>query len=447
MLALRDALELDISPTATNAEMAQRIAYSLRIPWEAGARIPGTRVPLQDLNELLFGTVLAREQGRLPAAPVREKEARTRKSWLVKEPARGSARNATPPTFRPAQSKQEALDRITNLTGAPAETLGPGSKEHKSLLVNLAAAVALDMDANAFSKTSLAKEIAEHLGAHWSDHFVSTGETIRLDGLNVLLAATEWYFRPGSKDSGSEEAKPTPRREAALLVNALGDQMRDVGRSAWDGKEKVLWLRDNETGQEKQMEWPGWYFDFRGRQVLAASFEPVARPPKVRYGNTTFDYSRHYVWDLKCHTGSRLFPLTGEVRTNGHALMLNDANAAEQCIARGGLGFIILVGEATMDQDGRFKEWHDKFKGGQRTPSLSGRSRLRKSAFLPRELRAYWFADQVDLDQALATGALERVSQGRQQSGASRPDKLILHLDLAGKWLVSRKPWDAKSPA
>ena len=41
-------------------------------------------------------------------------------------------------SFQPARSKIEAVTRIAALTNAPKEWLGPGGKEHKSVLINLA---------------------------------------------------------------------------------------------------------------------------------------------------------------------------------------------------------------------------------------------------------------------------------------------------------------------
>lgn len=441
LLVLRDALRLNISATETNVAMAREIAAALEIPWSPGPRMAGARVSLEELNALLLGTLIARTQGRLfdvqTTGSVGDGSFSSGPS-----PCREQANDEWPvPGFRPAGSKLEAVNRIAKLTGAPPETLGPGSKEHKSVLINLAAKVAPDVDVDSLSKTGLAEALAERFGVPWSDHLISTGETIRLDGLNVLLAAAEFHFAQRA------HAEPiSARREAEYLVDALWEGLGGENAPVWDGKDKVLWLRDNETRQENQMEWPGWYFDFRGRQILGANFAPIPDPPMVRYGNTTFDYSHNFVWDLKCHTQCQVFEKSGQKTMTSGSLQLNDARAAESCIATSGLGFLILLGDAHMDEGGEFKAWHDRFKGKPAKPSLSGTSRVRKAAFVPQELRAYWFADSADLDRAFSAGALEHARQGRQQSGAFRKGKLTLNLNRADAWLVAKRAWNTKPP-
>ena len=45
--------------------------------------------------------------------------------------------------FVPARNKLEVVARISNLTNSGPETLGPGSKEHKSVVLNLARGMGL----------------------------------------------------------------------------------------------------------------------------------------------------------------------------------------------------------------------------------------------------------------------------------------------------------------
>ena len=68
----------------------------------------------------------------------------------------------------PSRSKLEAVLRMSALTRRPPETLGPGSKERKSVLVNLAGDLGLVVDPSR-SKPELGLQIATALGSDWDD--------------------------------------------------------------------------------------------------------------------------------------------------------------------------------------------------------------------------------------------------------------------------------------
>ena len=84
----------------------------------------------------------------------------------------------------------EVVTRIAALTDAPKETLGPGSKERKSVLVNLADRLGLNVDFKA-SKPDLGAQIAEALGVEWDYTCWSAGHTLTLVGLNNILFGAE----------------------------------------------------------------------------------------------------------------------------------------------------------------------------------------------------------------------------------------------------------------
>ncbi len=93
-------------------------------------------------------------------------------------------------TFVPARNKLEVVTRISALTDSPKEVLGPGSKERKSVLVNLATALDLGVNLKA-NKPDLGAEIAEALGVEWDDTCWSAGHTLTLIGLNNILRGAE----------------------------------------------------------------------------------------------------------------------------------------------------------------------------------------------------------------------------------------------------------------
>lgn len=424
LLALRDALGLDIPAVETNSVLGAELAWALGVTWHPDRYVDRTTLTLDGVNALLYGASIAFQEGSLRDLSSRTTPGLTGPEWEQ---------------FQPAVSKIEAVTRISALTDSGPEGLGPGSKERKSVLANLATKLLPEIDQHRLSKTRLAEEIARHLDVPWSDDYISTGETIRLNGLNVILAGAE---RRLSRLGDTYAEGLTPHAEGTALVEALRQKLLRPHERAWDGREKTMWLRNQGTRQENQMEWPGFYFEYRGKEVLNSSFRPSPNPPQVKFGNTVFDYSLNHVWDLKSHTIEQVFPVSRVTRTIDDEVQLNDVDAVRECVSRQGLGFLILSGQGVMDEDGAFKAWHDGFKGRHSTPSLSGRSRMRKAAFIPRSLEAFWIPNLAALDAAVLSGTLAAVRQGRQQSGAVRPRKFSLRLDRARKPLrVADRAW------
>ncbi|MDT0234445.1 hypothetical protein [Curtobacterium sp. BRB10] len=413
LLALRDALRLDVATVETNAVLGAALADALNVTWLPAIYVDTNKLTLAGVNALLEGATFAYQEGALRALQPKLSDHFAALTWSG---------------FQSAVSKIEAVTRIAALTNSGPEWLGPGSKEHKSVLINLGASLLPGLNQNGLSKTQLAAAIAQGLDAPWSDDFISTGETIRLNGLNAILAGAE---RRLGRLGSSYAAGLTPEAEGVALVDALWQKMLTEKEERWDGKEKIEWLRDEGTRQENQMEWPGFYFEYRGRDVLNSTFRPNPHPVRVKYGHTVFDYSLNHVWDLKSHTAERERPGYATVVQGDDEVQLNDASAVRACVDEQGLGFIILTGRAVSDEDGEFKRWHDEFKGKPSRPSLSGKSRARKAAFLPLAVEAYWISNTSALNAGVLSGALKAVPQGRQSSGAARPDKFHMRLEPA----------------
>jgi hypothetical protein len=93
-------------------------------------------------------------------------------------------------TFRASLHKLEAVNRISNLTGSGPEELGPGAKERKRVLVNLAFGLGI-RNPNQHSKHELLKAILSKYGVPFQRSYVSRGGTITLDGLNIILEIGE----------------------------------------------------------------------------------------------------------------------------------------------------------------------------------------------------------------------------------------------------------------
>lgn len=420
LVALRDALGLDIDVVRTNAVFGEKLAGALDIRWDPYDYTERNKVNLSGLNALLIGAYRAYHHGSL-----------TRVRESIPETLVGPGWEA----FKPAVSKIEAVTRIAALTGAPSEWLGPGSKEHKSALLNLADRLVPFASLDRSSKTRLARDLAHEFGAQWTDDCYSTGETISLKGLNTVLAGAE--RRLGRLGSKIGDVLDSPESEGAALAAALNDGWKS---EPWDGVQCIEWMRDAGVRGYNENEWQGWYFEARGRELLNAAFAPADDPPRSHYGNTTFDYRLNHVWDLKAHTKEQWRPLVGTLEAQRpEQVILNDATAIRACVAEQGLGFLILSGRGVMDDDGTFLAWHREFKAAQgkrSAPSNSGRSRTRKRAFVPLSIEAFWIANLEALDAAVVGGHLALRAQGRQAPkqagdvGAPRADKF--HMNLAG---------------
>ncbi|CAB4925238.1 unannotated protein [freshwater metagenome] len=419
LIALRDSLGLDVDVVRTNAVLGERLAHSLSIDWEVQRFTDRNKLTLSGVNALLLGAVRAYRSGRLqPPKPV-VPPSLTDFQWA---------------TFQPASSKLEAVTRIADLTGAPPEHLGPGAKEHRSVLENLADRALPGVPLDRGSKTRLAKSLADHFDVVWTDTCASTGETISLEGLNTILAGAERHL--GMLGMREAKIRRDPLREAGMLVGALREGWTS---QAWEGRTTVEWLHANNARGANDNEWQGFYFEYRAKQILAETVGPTESSPRVRYGNTTFDYARDFVWDLKAHTTAKVLPRTGRLSAQQKWCMLNAEGAIRECVSEQGLGFVVLSGEAIMDEDGSFVAWHREFKGRDgaiSAPSNSGKSRMRKSAFAPLRLDIFWIPDTLSLDEAIAAGVMRVQEQGRQaprasgQSGNPRAPKF--HLDLVG---------------
>ncbi len=405
ILALRDSLGLDIDVARTNVRMAQQIAEVLRVEWRPSYE-ELNKVNLDGLNALLKGAAEAYHENSLRRLAGQRPERLGGPEWLA---------------FEPAQSKIEAVNRISALTSSGPEWLGPGSKEHKRVLVNLANSLAPELDTR-LSKTKLAAALASVFDAPWWAECESTGETISLVGLNTLLAGAE--RRLGKLGSDRAMLLGTPEEEGKALAAALVDAWRasphlDGGkRVVWEARRCIHWMLDQGvTEGPNQNEWQGFYWESRGRAVLNAAFTPNPSPPRTRYAHTTFDYSLRYVWDLKAHTDSWRYPVSGKTVTGQGVAPLNDQTSMRACIEEQGLGFLMIGGVAVADEDGTFVKWHRQFKAAQGVkskPSNSGRSRQRKAAFEPLYVEAFYFHDLPGLEAAKAAGQVTGFQQGRQ---------------------------------
>lgn len=313
-----------------------------------------------------------------------------------------------------ATSKLDAVNRISDLTGSGPESLGPGSKERRSVFENLYRGLGYGEPPSSQSKPRLAGAILERLGGVWDDSCWSSGYTVTLEGLNRLLLLAS--IRLGVRSAQS----PPPAREAALLLDHLARELRApeaIAAHAWPGRASIERMLAAGYRHARHTEWAGWFFEFLALDSLIEEFgggphvvEPV-----------TFDYKANHIWDLKTHSRSR-----------EEVLLLNDQRAINTAVAeQGGLGFIVLHGDPSFEGEPEFWRWHKQMRAGRplsdadliRAPS----SRRLKTSFRPLALEAYW----LDADALRDTSVLRPFRQGKQADGSPRQPKYKLHLKQA----------------
>jgi hypothetical protein len=204
-------------------------------------------------------------------------------------------------------------------------------------------------------------------------------------------------------------------------VKELIAELRRLLPSRISGKDAVLDMKNGGSRNWRQMEWIGFWFEYFV-ETKVEGLSQFRRGPK--YGNVTFDLARNFVWDLKSHPEQA-----------GNKLPLNDQEAVRIAAASGGLGYLIIIGDAEYDDTGEFKSWHDELKGKKTAYVLSNEakgkpSRRRKSEFRPFQLLAIWLEDEAAIDRGISEGWLGSFQEGMANAnGVPRRAKFMLTLD------------------
>jgi hypothetical protein len=213
-----------------------------------------------------------------------------------------------------------------------------------------------------------------------------------------------------------------PNGNAIEIVSALTRELLGV----WDGKTCIEYLRQHDY-QWRQMEWIGFYFEFRAKQILAATMGGGVGPT---IGNVTIDYAvRNEAWDFKAHPAK---PRSGWV-------YLNDVEAVDTCALHlGGIGWVIAVGNATYDTDGSFKAWHDGLKGRQSPYEVQ---RIARGAPSRRRKRSFecthFLVVKVETPEGIRGAVEDRLLTSsmqagqRNSNGRARRAKYGIHMSRA----------------
>jgi len=310
--------------------------------------------------------------------------------------------------FIPARNKLEAVARISNLTNSGPEVLGPGSKERKSVLSNLARGLQVNFDPDD-TKQDLGKKIANKLGVNWTSDCESVGQTITLKGLNLLLENSSFHLTEYRYKNTNNSIEDESRLISDVVVKYTPRNM--------DGITAIKEMKEAEFPKWKLTEWQGLYFEFKVRPQLINSLG--GEPKKI--GRTEFDYVLTFPWDMKVHSS-----LTKDGKSSPGGCQLNDGYSMEKAINEYGLGLIILSGKPNYDLE--FTRW---FKNFRESKSKTEPIKPLKKEFLAEKVDFFFIPNSDRFKEALAKKEMTVFKQGPQQSGDKRNYKYSLNMKKA----------------
>jgi hypothetical protein len=311
--------------------------------------------------------------------------------------------------FVPAKNKLEAVARISFLTNSGPEELGPGSKERKSVFINLARGLKINFS-ESDTKQEIAKKVVVTFGGVWDASCESVGQTVTLIGLNRILKLAEQKLESANQNF-AHDIENIPFDEEVKRISSIAV---DATPLDMNGKNCVTEMRDVEYKEGwRQTEWQGWYFQMKMQEALTTQIGGGRK----KIFNTEFDYVYRNIWDLKAHS---IFNAKGKSQKEAQ---LNDSEAMDAAISNGGLGLIVLNGVPTYDME--FTRWHKAFRGNN-----TGEPRKTlKSHFVANSLEIFFIPSTDRLQEAIAKKELKSKPQGKNSNGKPRKDKYWLDLE------------------
>ena len=91
-----------------------------------------------------------------------------------------------------SRTKQDVINEICDILDVRRLQVSRGSTEPKELLLVISELCSITINPR-MTKPELAKAIVEHAGLRWRASCSSTGSTITLDGLLLVLQATKLF--------------------------------------------------------------------------------------------------------------------------------------------------------------------------------------------------------------------------------------------------------------
>lgn len=196
-------------------------------------------------------------------------------------------------------------------------------------------------------------------------------------------------------------------------VRSITSCLKEIPR-VWEGKKSVLELRDIDF-QWKQMEWLGFYFEYKAKQVLGSQLII----PGDKFGNVIFDIKGWINWDLKARA----------IKSDSHTVILNDKEAMDHSIKEEGAhGEIIALCDVEYnDEDRSFQKWHTQLKGGKSKYEVAREARTSVSRY--RKTRAELTEVLLLILKKKDADRLPTMRQGRNSDGSPRKLKYMVDLD------------------
>ena len=195
----------------------------------------------------------------------------------------------------------------------------------------------------------------------------------------------------------------------------------------WDGRKCILELKEADYNW-KQMEWMGFYFEFKARQLLKG----LCDIPGDEFGSVTFDLKLSMNWDLKANA-----------RQAGSTVILNDKSAMNLSIQKaGGHGEIIARCDVDYNDDTKsFKQWHSELKGRRSNYEIA---RIQRNSN-PRRRKTHARLKELIflLIQEHDTSNLNTMRQGRNSGGSPRRPKYSIDLNHLDQFTFKKLTFNA----
>ena len=205
-----------------------------------------------------------------------------------------------------------------------------------------------------------------------------------------------------------------------LMMQTIYEKLQKGLPHIWDGKASIEYMKETGCHHWKQMEWPGFYFQFMCENILGEN--DFMECPGKKYGNVEFDGFKIINWDFKAHSIDPAKRDGGKIPTNGYDETMQAINEYGQVC------FIVGSGVSTYDTDGSFKKWHDELKGGiskyeKERVERKAPSRRRKTSFSFDELVFVW----VNAETIQYCGKFQ--SAFRNSNGTARNAKVMIDVN------------------